>query len=243
MANKITHINTSGLDIELIEKTGIKNIYLRVKPPEGIISVSAPSGFSLELISEFISHNINIIHQAREKIFSQQRALKQEYISGTKFYLWGKPYILDIKESGSSRKTYSVKFAGEKIILTVPENATRESCERALIELYRSEIKRVLPDIIKIYSSRVGVQINSFSVRNMKTCWGTCRIKRKHIVINLQLAKKIPECLEYVVVHELVHLLETNHTKRFHALVSKHFPDSVRERRVKNLLAESPLEI
>ena len=239
MANKITHINTSGLDIELIEKTGIKNIYLRVKPPEGIISVSAPSGFSLELISEFISHNINIIHQAREKIFSQQKSSsKQEYISGTKFYLWGKPYILDIKES--SRKTYSVKFAGESIILTVPENASRESCERALIELYRSEIKRVLPDVIKLYSSRVGVQVNSFSVRNMKTCWGTCRIKRKHIVINLQLAKKFPECLEYVVVHELVHLLETNHTKRFHALVSKNFPD---ERRAKKLLAENQLEI
>ena len=160
MANKITHINTSGLDIELIEKTGIKNIYLRVKPPEGIISVSAPSGFSLELISEFISHNINIIHQAREKIFSQQESSsnsKQECISGTKFYLWGKPYILDVKES--SRKTYSVKFAGESIILTVPENSSHEGCERVLNELYRSEIKRVLPEIIKIYSVRVGVQI------------------------------------------------------------------------------------
>ncbi|MBQ4470561.1 MAG: M48 family metallopeptidase, partial [Synergistaceae bacterium] len=87
---------------------------------------------------------------------------------------------------------------------------------------------------------RVGVQVNSFSVRNMKTCWGTCHIRKKRIIINLQLAKKPPECLEYVVVHELVHLIEKNHTKRFHELVAKNFPD---EKRVKKLLAESHFEI
>ena len=239
MAKRITHVNISGLDIALTTKPSLKNINLRVKPPEGIISVSAPSGLSLELINEFISHNIRNITEAREKIFSQPQIIsKQEYITGTKFYLWGKPYILDVKVS--SRKSYAVKLSGESIILTVPENSSHEGCERVLNELYRSEIKRVLPDVIKIYSVRVGVQINSFSVRNMKTCWGTCRINRKHIVINLQLAKKFPECLEYVVVHELVHLLERNHTKRFHALVSKNFPD---ERRAKKLLAENQLEI
>ncbi|MBQ6774145.1 MAG: M48 family metallopeptidase [Synergistaceae bacterium] len=238
---KVSHINIAGLDIELTSKPGLKNIYLRVKPPEGIISVSAPSGVSLELINEFISHNITSINQAREKLLSQpqESSSKQEYISGRKFYLWGKPYILDVRESQG--KSYSVKFTGESIILTVPEISTHENCERALNELYRSELKRVLPDVIKTCSNRVGVQVNSFSVRNMKTCWGTCHIRKKHIVINLQLANKPPECLEYVVVHELVHLLEKNHTKRFHALVSKNFPDAICERRVKNLLAENQL--
>ena len=240
MANKITHINVEGLDVELISKPGLKNIYLRVKPPEGLISVSAPSGVSLELIGEFISHNISTINQAREKILSHSPASKpeQEYITGSKVLLWGRPCTLNVKES--SGRSYTIKLTDEGIILAVPENSTHEGREAALIELYRSEVKRVLPELIKVCAIRVGVQVNSFSVRNMKTCWGTCHIRKKRIIINLQLAKKPPECLEYVVVHELVHLIEKNHTKRFHELVAKNFPD---EKRVKKLLAESHFEI
>lgn len=231
-------INIQGLDIELTSKQGLKNIYLRVKAPEGIVSISAPSGVSLDLISEFVLRNIRTITETRDRILSRRKTPEREYISGRKFLLWGKPYPLEVQEAAG--KSYTIKFTGDSIVLAVPENSSHEGREAALNELYRSEIKRVLPDLIKACAIRVGVQVNSFSVRNMKTCWGTCHIRKKRIIINLQLAKKPPECLEYVVVHELVHLIEKNHTKRFHELVAKNFPD---EKHAKKILAEAHFEI
>ena len=237
---KITRINIQGLDIELTRKPRLKNIYLRVRAPDGIICATAPSGVEQELINEFILSNFRNIAAAREKILACSLRTRHEYTAGEKVYLWGRQYVLDVRLW--LRKSYSVRTLGENMILTVPEASSHEGCREALNEFYRMELKRALPEVIEICSRRVGVQIKSFSVRNMKTCWGTCHIRKKRIILNLQLAAKPPECLEYVVIHELVHLIEKNHTKRFHALVSQNFPYE-HEQRVKALLAESPLYV
>ena len=126
-----------------------------------------------------------------------------------------------------------------KIIMTAPEGASEENRAKALTEWYRSELKRVLPTLLKQCEDRIGVEVNACNIKNMKTRWGSCNIPEKRILLNLQLVKKPVECLEYVIVHELVHLLEKNHTNRFRALVEKNYPNW---KEARQLLTEMPLD-
>ena len=127
----------------------------------------------------------------------------------------------------------------KKIVMTVPEDATEDQREKLMTEWYRKEIKRALPAVTKRCEQLMSLHADEYRVKNMKTKWGTCNISERRIWINLQLVKKAPECLEYVVTHELVHLLERNHTHRFHALVEQFYPTW---RDAKKLLEELPLD-
>lgn len=225
-----------GLPIEIIRKKSLKNLYVRINPPEGDVTVSTPTELTDEDIKLFVLKKLPEINKVREKMLSQERQSKREYVSGESHYLWGKPYRLQVIKQGSQ---YNIVKTPTKIIMTVPENATTESKEKAFIEWYRQELKRALPAVIERCEKKAGVHANEFKVKNMRTRWGTCNIEKRRIWINLQLVKKPAECLEYVVTHELVHLLEKNHTNRFHALVNEFFPTW---KEAKKLLAEMPLD-
>ena len=123
--------------------------------------------------------------------------------------------------------------------MTAPEGATTDAKERVFIEWYRQELKRVLQTVIWRCEKKTGVHAEEFRIKNMKTKWGTCNIEKRRIWINLQLAKKPMECLEYVVIHELVHLLEKNHTHRFNALVGEFYPTW---KEAKKMLNTMPLD-
>lgn len=225
-----------GIEIEISKKTNLKNMYIRITPPEGDVKVSVPISCSDEEINHFILENMPRISKSREKFKNQPRQSKREYVSGEAHYLWGKPYRLEViygsKKSG-------VEKAPNKIILKVPEGADTTKREAILTEWYRGEIKRVLDIVSKKCETNTGLRANEYRVKNMKTRWGTCNIDKKRIWINLQLVKKPMECLEYVLTHELVHLVEKNHTNRFHALVAEYYPAWKEARK---LLSQMPLD-
>lgn len=148
----------------------------------------------------------------------------------------GKPYRLQVVYEGTQHK---IVKSPAKIIMTVPEGTDADAREKLFTEWYRQELKRVLESVIIGCEKKTGVHADEFRIKNMKTRWGTCNIEKRRIWINLQLAKKPMECLEYVVIHELVHLLEKNHTHRFHALVEEYCPTW---REAKKMLATMPLD-
>lgn len=234
--HKEEEMEIGGLPIKIFRKTNLKNLYIRVIPPDGNITVSTPTEVKDEDIKLFVLKKLPEITKVRDRMLAQERQSKREYVSGESHYLWGKPYRLQVINEGNQ---YKIVKTPTKIIMTVPKNATTEAKERAFIEWYRQELMRVLQSVVERCEKRTGIHANEFKIKNMKTRWGTCNNDKRRIWINLQLAKKPMECLEYVVIHELVHLLEKNHTHRFHALVEEFCPTW---REAKKLLATMPLD-
>lgn len=204
-------MNVSGIEIEVIKKD-IKNMHLNVLPPEGRVRISAPYGTSDDAINLFAVKQISWIKKQVEKYKSQERQTEREYVTGESHYLWGRRYKLEVNHSNRSN---NVELKANKLLLTVRKNSTQKQRENVMNEWYRAELKAKLPAIIKEWEDKIGVKVNDVRVKNMRTRWGTCNAKDKRIWLNLQLAKKPVYCLEYIVVHELVHLLEKNHTPAF----------------------------
>ena len=225
-----------GLPEEVIRKKNLKNLYVRINPPEGNVTVSIPPEISDEDMKLFVLRKLPEITKVRDRMLSQERQSKREYVSGESHYLWGKPYRLQVVYEGKQCKI--AKFPA-KVVMTVPEGTDADTRERLFTEWYRQELKRVLESVIIECENKTGIHVNEFRIKNMKTRWGTCNIEKRRIWLNLQLAKKPMECLEYVVIHELVHLLEKNHTHRFHALVEEYCPTW---REAKKILAAMPLD-
>lgn len=225
-----------GIDMEIIKKTNLKNLYIRVLPPDGQVRVSAPTNCPDEEIRNFVLKRIPDLNKVITKFKNQPRQSKREYVSGESHYLWGKPYRLEVIYDD---KKSEVQKIPNKIILRVPHDVDSAKREYILTEWYRQELKRVLVSVTKKCEKNTGLKANEYRVKNMRTKWGTCNIDKKRIWLNLQLVKKPMECLEYVLTHELVHLLEKNHTHRFHALVEKYYPTW---KEAKKLLEEMPLD-
>lgn len=225
-----------GMPIEIIKKKNLKNLYVRINPPEGKVIVSTPSDYPEEEIRLFVLKKMPEITKVRDRMLSQVRQTEREYVSGESHYLWGKSYRLQVVYEGNK---YVITKAPNKIILTAPTGSTKESRERAFNEWYRQELNRVLEGVVSRCESKINLHANEYRIKNMRTKWGTCNIAKKRIWINLQLAKKPVECLEYIVIHELVHLIEKNHTHRFHALVEEFYPTWKEARK---LLTEMPLD-
>lgn len=235
MTSKET-IVVGGLEVDVIRKSALKNMYIRINPPEGDVSVSAPNGTDDEVVRNFLLSKMPEIIKNRDRMAAQPRQAKREYVSGEACYLWGKPYMLQVNYEGSS---YKIAKTGSKILMTAPVGTTEEGRKKAITEWYRSELKRTLPEVLHQCEKRIGVEVNACNIKYMHTRWGSCNISEKRILINLQLVKKPPMCLEYVITHELVHLLEQNHTSRFTSLVEMYFPNW---KEAKRLLEDMPLD-
>lgn len=222
-----------GLPIEVIRKANLKKLYIRVIPPDGSVTVSTPTNLKDEDIKLFVLKKLPEITGVRDRMLAQERQSKREYVSGESHYLWGKPYRLQVVHEGTQ---FQIVRTPTKIIMTAPSNATTEAKERVFIEWYRQELKRVLQTVIQRCEKKTGVHAEEFRIKNMKTKWGTCNIDKRRIWINLQLAKKTMECLEYVVIHELVHLLKKNHTHKFNALVGEFCPTWKEAKKMLNIM-------
>ena len=233
MTSKI--IKIGNFDITVTRHKGQKNLYIRVSPPDGTVNVSAPTRTPEKLIRNFVMKKIPEIVKIQGRMQKQYRQTKREYVSGESYYYLGKPYMLLVIYEGMRCK---IRREPNKIIMTVPENTPYEKREKLMTEWYRAEFKKLLPNLIARCEQRVGITINACNIRNMKTCWGSCNISKRSILLNLQLVKKPLECIEYVLTHEFVHLLERNHTNRFRSLMDKYFPYW---REAKKLLLEMPI--
>jgi len=225
-----------GIPIRIIKKKNLKNLYIRINPPEGEVTVSAPEGYSNDDIMLFVTRRLPEIIKVRNKMNSQKRQSKREYVSGESHYLWGKPYRLQVIYGGTK---YTIEKQMNKIIFNVPDASTIDSRRKAFNEWYRKELRRVLEVVAKESQIKTNIFANEFKIKNMKTKWGTCNIDKRRIWINLQLVKKPIECLEYIIIHELVHLVEENHTNKFFSLVEAFYPGW---KESKKLLSDLPLD-
>ena len=209
----------SGIEINIVKKK-IKNMNLTVSLVDGKVRLSVPYYAKDEDIKQFVVSKIGWVKKQIEKI-DKLKWVDYEYVCGESHYLWGRSYLLEIRYSG---KASGVEVKDNRLVLTVRINSTRQQREKVMNEWYRAELKAKLPETVERWAEFIGVTVNSVNVKNMRTRWGTCNIREKRIWINLQLAKKSTDCLEYIVVHELVHLLEKNHSAVFYQYLDKYFP-------------------
>lgn len=215
------NISVANIQIEVIRKD-IKNMHLAVYPPTGRIRLAAPTKTDSEVVRLFAISKLGWIKKHIKNFKEQPRETPREYKSGESHYFQGKRYLLNVIEHDGFNK---VELKGIKYIQLYVRPKTRKE-DRALVlkEWYRKELKKQLPELIEKWEKIIGVRCNSWGVKQMRTKWGACNIEAKRIWLNLELAKKPQLCLEYIVVHELVHLLERNHNDRFVALMNKYMP-------------------
>ncbi len=210
----------NGIIIEL-ERKRIKNMYLRILPPDGRVCISAPVKMSDAEIQHFVNARLDWIVTQQAKMQNRHTHELLDYISGDVLYLWGNQYQLTVREINGRGK---ISIVGDEILLYCKADSTREQREKLLHQMYAELLHQEIPYLFARWEQAIGVKSNSYHLRNMKTRWGTCNIRTREICLNLQLAKKPPKCLEYVVVHELVHLLEQSHNKVFKAYMDRFLP-------------------
>lgn len=213
----------NNIEIELTKKN-IKNLHLSVHPPDGRVKISAPQYMDTDTIRLFAISKLSWIRKQQKKFINQERQPEREYVSGESHYFLGQRYLLNVIYT--NKRKQGVEIRNKKYIdLYVRENTPKYLRERAMTEWYRRELKKLIPPIIAKWEPIIGVEVNEFGVKKMKTRWGSCNPKAKRIWLNLELVKKSPTCIEYVVVHEMVHLLEKSHNERFIAYMDKFLPN------------------
>jgi len=217
----MTHLQVGDIEIDLVKKD-IKNLHLSVHPPDGRVRISAPVQMNNEAIRLFAISKLSWIKKQRAKFKNQPRQPAREFLSGESHYYQGQRYLLNVI---TTKKKQRVELDGSsQMNLYVREGARKEQREKVMREWYRRQLKAQIPALIEKWEKRIGVKVNSWGVRQMKTKWGSCNTTAKRIWINLELAKKPPQCLEYIVVHEMVHLLERTHNERFVAYLDQYLP-------------------
>jgi predicted metal-dependent hydrolase len=208
------------IKIELIQK-GIKNVHLSILPPHGNVRIAAPLHLSEETIRLYAISKLSWIKKQQKKIRSQERESKREFINKETHYFQGRKYLLRVFEVDRPPK---VVFNKKYIDLYVRPRTVTKQRQVILNEYYRNELKELVADYISKWEKKIPVKVRNFGIKRMKTKWGTCNIEARRIWINLELAKKPLQCLEYIVVHEMVHLLERKHNDRFMAYLNKYIP-------------------
>lgn len=229
----------SDIQIDLIRKD-IKNIHLTVYPPAGRVRISAPRHLDDETIRLFLVSKLPWIRKQQRQLQGQDRQSPREYINRESHYYQGKRYLLNVIEHDAPPKV--VIRNKTYIDMYVRKNSTTEQRNAIMNEWYRAHLKDVIPGMIKKWEPILGVSANDWGVKLMKRKWGSCNIKEKRIWLNLELAKKPVYCLEYVVVHELLHLIERHHNEYFYTLLEKYIPQWKQYRKELNTLPVSHVD-
>ena len=210
----------SNIPVEVVRKN-IKNMHLSVLPPDGRVRVSAPTQLTDEAITMFVRTKLGWIKKQQEKFQQQPRQSERQYVSGETLYVWGKQYFLQVEYS---YKGNVLTLSGDKAILTVRKESSPTQRESFVNEWYRSLLKQEVAKYLPKWEKTTGLYCSSWQSKYMTTKWGTCNPTSKKIWLNLQLAKKPIECLEYVILHELAHLKAHNHGPEFTAILDQYMP-------------------
>ena len=213
-------LEIAGIPVKVIKKD-IKNLHLYVKPPDGHVEVSVPQHMSDDSITLFLRTRTGWIKKQQEKFWEQPRQTEREYVSGETLYVWGKQYFLQVEYS--NRKN-ALDFSGDRAILTVRKESTAKQRESFVNEWYRERLKAEIEKRLPRWESLTGLYCSGWQTKYMTTNWGTCNTKTGKIWINLQLAKKPFECLDYVLLHELAHLRVKDHGPAFIAILDEYMP-------------------
>jgi predicted metal-dependent hydrolase len=214
-------IIVSNVTIDVVRKD-IKNLHLAVYPPTGRVRIATPLKVNDEAVRLFAISKLGWIKKHCKSFAGQKRETKREYVSGESHYFEGRRYLLNVIYRNATPK---VEVRNKRYIdLYVRPSSTIEQRERVMTEWYRQRLKDKIPALIEKWQRIIGVRVADWKVKQMKTKWGTCKVELKQIWLNLELAKKPSSSLEYIIVHELVHLQERHHSDRFITLMDKFMP-------------------
>ena len=211
----------SSLVIDTVRKD-IKNIHLGVYPPDGRIRVAVPLQTDDEAIRLFLLSKMHWIENQQLKFLQQERQTQREYVSGESHYFLGTRYLLNVITKDDPPQ---VEIRNKKYIdLYIRPDTSVKKREKIFNEFYRSELSKLIPGLLSKWQEKVGVNISEVKIKKMRTKWGSCIPSKKRIWLNLELAKKPIQCIEYVFVHESIHLIEKNHTPKFIELFGSAMP-------------------
>jgi len=217
----MSEIHLGDIIVEVTQKD-IKNVHLSVYPPYGKVKIAAPERMELETIRIYAISKLSWIKKQQAKIVAQKREAPREYITNESHYFQGKRYLLKVI---THKAAPFVKQKHNHLELYIRPETTTEKRKEILEEWYRSQLKTTVASYINKWEKIMNSAVAEVGIKKMKTKWGTCNIEAKRIWINLELAKKPKECLEYIVVHEMVHFFERNHNSRFVALMDNYLPN------------------
>ena len=221
MSTRNSTIEVSGIRVEVVRKP-IKNLHLSVHPPEGRVRVSAPTRTDDEVVRLVVVSKLRWIQRHQQTFADQPRQSPREMVGGESHYFLGRRYRLRVLEHNVPNEV-NLKNNSE-LILRVRPGTSRDKREQVLNDWYRKHMKTVIPGLIEKWRPIISVEVADWGVKKMKTRWGSCNIRDRRVWLNLELAKKPPQCLEYVLVHEMVHLLERHHNDRFKTLMDQFMP-------------------
>jgi predicted metal-dependent hydrolase len=214
-------IDVSGIAVEVVRKE-IRNLHVGVYPPHGRVRVAAPLRVDDAAVRMAVISRLSWIRSKQDEFMRQDRQSQREFVTGESHYFAGRRYRLDVVEHVSRP---AVRLLNNSTMrLFVPPGADRDTRETVLQRWYRAQLRGQLPALCAKWERRVGVTVGDVRIKRMKTLWGSCNAEAKRIWLNLELAKKPTSCLVYVLVHEMIHLLERHHSDQFRALMHQHLP-------------------
>lgn len=217
---KNCHLNVHGTPVEVVRKD-IKNLHVGVYPPSGRVRVAVPLRLDDDAVRLAVISRLGWIRRQQARFAQQDRQSQREFVTGESHYFEGRRYRLDVIEGNGP----PVCLTNNKTItLRVRPGADRAAREAVLSRWYRRQLRAHIPTLLAKWEHRIGVQAGEVRIKKMKTCWGSCNQEARRIWLNLELAKKQPSCLEYILVHELVHLIERRHNDRFRELMDSYMP-------------------
>jgi predicted metal-dependent hydrolase len=204
-----------------VTRKNIKNVHLSVHPPEGRVTLSAPKETRLEVARAYAITKLGWIREQQEKLRNQARETPREFIERESHYLWGRRHLLTVIELDTKP---SVTVDHKRITLNVRPGSDHAKRGSIIHEWHKTLLHELIPALINKWEPKLGVQVTAYFLQRMKTKWGGCNHKAGHIRLNTELVKKPKDLIEYVVVHEMLHLIEPTHSDRFISLITQHFP-------------------
>lgn len=225
-------IALGDIDVDVVLKD-IKNVHLSVHPPSGRVRIAAPQRMNLETIRLFAISKLGWIKDQQRKLREQERETPREYLERESHYVWGKRYLLSVTEIDVPP---AIELKHNQMLLKVRPQSSEAKRQQIVEDWYREQVKVATADYIAKWEPKIGVEVTRFYVRRMKTRWGSCNSQAQTIRLNTDLARKPRGCLEYIVVHEMIHILEPTHNERFQAYMSRFLPDWQHRRQVLNRL-------
>lgn len=217
MANRFK-LGDIAVDVALKD---IKNVHLSVHPPSGKVRISAPKRMTPDLLRVFAISKLSWIKQQQKKLQRQERETRREYLDRESHYVWGKRYLMKVIEEDASA---SIELKHSTIHLRIRAGSDIQAKQIVLARWYRQQIRSAVPNLIAKWEEMLGINVERIFVQKMKTKWGSCNPRARTIRLNTELAKKPPEALEYILVHEMIHLLEPHHNTRFVHLMDHVMP-------------------
>lgn len=232
MNTELSQITVNGIPVEIVRKE-IKNLHLGVYPPNGRVRVAVPLRVNNDAVRLAVIDKLSWIKRQQARFEAQERQSEREMVSGESHYFLGQRYRLRVVSNGGRAKVL-VRNKSTIELHVRPETHAKQR-ERVLHAWYREQLKKLIPPLLEKWENALGVEVTDCCIKKMKTKWGSCNADEHRIWLNLELAKKPVQCLEYLIVHELTHFIERHHNDNFISIMNKHLPQWRMHREALNL--------